>query len=179
MRSDDDIAIDLLRQVVPEHDEEEEPLWDGTGPVPMIQRGIGYSVPDLTKVPPELRLAALAPFDRRRRFDAVHSPHLPIAEVMALAEQLDTLPPPAREIAQAEIAKGPSIPTPEARRGRQVNVRFSHGDHADLVAAAEIAGTTTTTLARMLVNNGVRRILQEQGAAYARFRATRGGSRAP
>jgi hypothetical protein len=159
-------------------EDEEQPLWDGDGPVPMIPRGVGYEVPDLSRVKPERRLEALLPFDRKRRVDAVHSQHLPLEEVGRLFEQLDDLPPPPREIAKTAIEAGLAIPSPVARRGRQVNVRFSPDDHADLLAAADIAGTTPTTLARMLVNNGVRRILAEQGAAYAQFRATRGTRRA-
>jgi hypothetical protein len=151
-------------------------LWDGEGPMPTARRFASPPYPRLSQIARELWADVLAPCPRARRSDAIldHEVIHLHDELLALVE---SLPPPPDEIADRAITSGGArIPAPEAGRApapqtRQVNVRLSRPDHQDLCVAAEIAGTTPTTLARMLILNGARRMVAEHGGAYAAARS--------
>lgn len=64
------------------------------------------------------------------------------------------------------------IPEPDRRPGTaQVNVRVTLAEREELAAAAHTLGAKPTTLARMLILNGVRKVLAEHAAVYERGRA--------
>jgi hypothetical protein len=82
-----------------------------------------------------------------------------------MQEQLAPLPrtatPPAPEVVELEAA--PTDPPAEHLRRCQVNVKLRPHEAEDLRRAAHIYGLAPSTLARVLVNRGVARILELLG----------------
>jgi hypothetical protein len=68
--------------------------------------------------------------------------------------------PPTPRLAGAEIADVESAAAREMRT-RQVNVKLRRSEGSDLDRAARIYGLAPSTLARLLVNRGVKAILDE------------------
>jgi len=137
----------------------------------MPERGLifGPSVPDLRLIDPDLWSEVLAPIPGELRFRVVRHPGLGRWAARAF-DLADSLPPAASEAARAAVSAGPSIPVPSASRrrpGRQLNVRLRDEEYEDLHTAARLLGAKPTQLARMLVLNGVRRVLAEHDAALA------------
>ena len=92
---------------------------------------------------------------------------MPTDEVFAL---IDRLPPPPSEAAWAAVRAGQAVPVPGAMRsraGRQVNVRLAEHEHEALQRAAAVLGARPSQVVRMLVLNGVRRVLAEHDAVIA------------
>ena len=86
--------------------------------------------------------------DLRRR-QALYFPLGPGAEV------------PEPRIPGEEVAHVPVEPRELRRRGRQVNFKLRDSEAEDLDRAARIYGVRRATLARMLVNRGVKAILED------------------
>lgn len=70
-----------------------------------------------------------------------------------------------REAMRRVAARGQSLPEPRVARtvARQLNLKMSSEQMADLRRLAEMLSLRPTQLARMLVLSGVRRMLYEEG----------------
>ncbi|HEX8104527.1 MAG TPA: hypothetical protein VF533_18060 [Solirubrobacteraceae bacterium] len=122
------------------------------------------SVPDLARIDRARWVEVLLPLSRKDRMDAALHP---LIRGGAAYEVAKDLPPPASEAAWSAIGGAPAVPVPSApsRAARQVNFRLTDEELADLQRAAHVLGLRPTQLARMLVLNGVRRMLVEHDAA--------------
>ena len=124
-------------------------------------------VPDLARIARDRWPQALIPLSRRLRTSAAIGRGLPTDEIFALT---DRLPPSPSEAAWAAVRAGQAVPVPGAMRsraGRQVNVRLQAHEHERLQRAAAILGARPSQVVRMLVLNGVRRVLAEHDAVIA------------
>ncbi len=146
-----------------------EARWSGPEDGPMPRQD---GVPLLNHIVPERWVevvSGLSSGGRRRLL--THNP-MPPAEAERILDLVGALPPAPDVIARRAIASGgASVPIgvvvrPEYRRTRQLSVRIGRDEHELLVAAAHIAGTTPTTLSRMLILGGMRKILAEHGRYY-------------
>ncbi len=145
----------------------------------MPERGqlFGPSLPDLARIDPDQWREVLIPLDGRARIDAATCPGLSGARTLEALELALSLPQAPSRAAQAGLDGAPRIPVPAAKgspnAGRQLNVRMPHAAYADLQRAATVLGATPSQVARMLVLNGVRRVLAEHDVALDRARRER------
>ncbi len=143
--------------------------------MPIVRPLFSPPVPDLSRIAPDRWYDALLPLDPGERMSAVQNSQLGrrVGDAVRLVLEL---PAPPSEAAREQARAGMAIPVPtaEARRSPcQVNVRLTREDHERLVAAARLLGTRPGVLARMLVLNGVRRVLAEHDVAIDRARRAR------
>lgn len=155
-------------------------LWRGEhdGPMPVRGQLFGPGLPDLAKIAEEQWYEVLVPLDEQQRTRAACCPGLGKRALDAV-ELAGSMPPPASTAAHAALDGAPSIPVPTTgspNAGRQLNIRMPRAAYADLQTAATLLGATPAQVARMLVLNGVRRVLAEHDVAIDRAR--RGGARA-
>jgi len=135
----------------------------------MPVRGVGLRapVPDLAQIHPDRWREVLLPLDRVARTRTALNPLL---KSTAAWDLMISLPQSPSEAACAAMNRSPGVPVPTAeppRAGRQVNVRIPNDDWEALQRAAHILGARPSQLVRMLVLNGVRRVLAEHDAAIA------------
>jgi hypothetical protein len=151
--------------------------WNGDGPAPEIRILGGATIPVLREIHPRHWEALLTPLRRDLRRRAVYLHPMSHIEAQAALALLDWLLDPPQDLARKAIAERVGA-LPEAGpvhrpAGRQVNVRVSAREYEDLQAAAEIAGTTPTTLARWFLLSGTRRVLADHAATYGDTRGRR------
>ncbi len=138
--------------------------------MPTCQLLSGPRVPDLARIAEDWWAEVLAALPRSQRWSAAEHPGLGGYETDAW-ELVASLPTAASDVARKALAGAPSIPVPGVeRRGRgcHLNVRLAKSEFDDLLVAAGLLGAKPTQIARMLVLNGVRRVLAEHDAAIAR-----------
>ena len=159
-----------------------EKRWDGEGPLPREPVLFHGWLPKLAAIHPRRWGEAMAPYDQRDRQRIAWGQSLTSTELRVAQAVLDALPPPAQALARVALqaptlesapeVSAPVRPPAKGRRaGRQVNVRLGLEEYDDLAAAAKIAGTSPTTLARWLLLAGTRRVLEDHAAAYSTVRA--------
>lgn len=144
--------------------------------MPTVRPAFSARVPDLSRIAPDRWYDALLPLDPGDRMSAARNSYLGVRAGDAV-ELVLRLPPPPSDAAREQVRAGMAIPVPGAcrrRSPRQVNVRLTVEDHGRLATAATLLGTTRGGLARMLVLNGVRRVLAEHDLAIDR--ASRGAT---
>jgi hypothetical protein len=139
--------------------------WDGSfGTMPRIKVLFGPTVPDLPNIPEERWRDALLPLTEVERRHAVQNLYLGERSQRA-QDLLDTLPPGfSHERAREAIVEGTALPVPVPERppgGRQVNFRLDSPQYDRLALAAQLFGAKPSALARMLVTNGVTRMLAD------------------
>jgi hypothetical protein len=138
--------------------------WNGDGPMPLQRLLGGALVPRLPDIHPRRWQEVMWPLSSVLRSAAARQPRMTTHELeaaMALRHKLP--PPPAADGYRAVPVVAADRPA-ERLRPRQVNVRLSGDEHRQLSAAAELMGTSPTTLARMLILNGARKVLADQAA---------------
>jgi hypothetical protein len=124
----------------------------------------GYPILDLASIPRERWFAVLLPLTveaRRQSLQAagLHPVHDDVLDLWYELEMRDA----RRKRAQREALSSGQTPVPRPRQ-RQVSIRLTADEHADLTAAAEDVGLKPGTLVRMLVVSGIGRM------TYARRR---------
>ena len=127
----------------------------------------GIRVPELARISSDRWPQVLIPLAEALRTEAVLDRRIDTESAFAL---LRRLPPPPSELAWRAARAGQSVPVPEAPRpakSRQVNVRLQPHEHESLQRAAAVLGARPSQVVRMLVVNGVRRVLAEHDAAIA------------
>ena len=141
-RPDDDISPELIElEKVPRH------LWEQTlAPWhPQLRFFATHRIPDDDlREQAQTLVMEMNDADRRRRHAGEHA-----------ADR-------ARRTAAPLPSPDPAHPT--AERTVQVNFRLRRDDYALLKDAADAVGMKATTLARALVLNGARKMLEERGA---------------
>ena len=159
-----------------------EDRWDGDGPMPMARdlwRGL---LPDLVQMHPRRWAEAMTPYSAADRVAIAQCQGMTGQEAMVAEAIRRRLPRPAQTIAREavrarsvpeapELAAPRRAPAEKRRPCRQVNVRVSLEEYEEIVVAADIAGTTPTTLARWLLLAGTRRVVRDHAAAYAEARS--------
>ena len=134
----------------------------------------GPSVPDLSRIDPNGWHAVLTALPSRQRMSAALHPGLGTAGLKTSYDLAIALPEVASEVARSALLEGPRLPMPTAkpsRAGHQVYVRIATDNYESLQVAARLLGVTPTQIARMLINNGVHRVLAEHDAAIDRARS--------
>ena len=149
-------------------------LWrsEADGPMPELPRFFGQGIPDLGRIAEEQWRDALIPLSDPQRVRAAQRAPLDGRQVRAL-EMVFSMPKSDSHAVRDRLDGAPSFPVPTAgsrRSPRQVGFRITDEAHRDLRAAAELLGCTPGSLARILVLNGVRRVLAEQDVALDRAR---------
>lgn len=153
---------------------EDQPLWrhEADGRLPTRRQLFGPPLPDLTRIDQDRWRSVLAALPSRQRIAAALHPGLDTAGREISYELATSLPDSASEVAREALRDGPRLPSPTAastaRAGHQVNVRVSQDSYESLQVAARLLGGTPTQIARMLINNGVSRVLAEHDAAMTR-----------
>lgn len=155
--------------------------------MPVFRPLFSPTVPDLARIAPGAWYDALLPLAPVDRMSAVQNSSLGVRVRGEAVDLVLTLPAPPSDAAREAVRTGMAVPIPGAttrRSPRQVNIRLTDKDHESLATAASLLGTKPGVLARMLVLNGVRRVLAEHDAAIDRARrgqpcAGPGAPRAP
>jgi hypothetical protein len=152
-----------------------ERRWDGEGEMPRRSVFAGPSYPCLAEIHPRRWAEVLSPLDAQLRQIAAHGQGMHVEEMGAARALVAELPPPAQTIAReaartARLGPAPDAPVPRTST-RQVNVRLGAAEYADLMTAAEMAGTSPTTLARWFILGGARRAITDHAAAYSSARS--------
>jgi hypothetical protein len=165
-----DITSDIQRHCFIPFDQR----WDGEGRMPH-DRGI----PIIREIHPRRWAEVMIPLDARSRYRTAYAPGLAEPELMTAIAVLDKLPPPAQDLArEAALAHfsvaGGTLALPRRGGSRQVNIRLGEREFEELQAAADIAGTSHTTLARWFLASGTKKVLTDHAAAYS---AVRGAAR--
>lgn len=140
--------------------------------MPALPRVFGQGIPDLGRIAEERWRDVLVPLSNRQRVRAAQRAPLDGRQERALA-LVFSMPQSDSHALRDRLDGAPSFPVPttDGRRSpRQVNVRLTDDAHRDLRAAAELLGCTPGSLARILVLNGVRRVLAEHDVALDRAR---------
>lgn len=133
---------------------------DGDMPVEWLPGRI--PIPALARIVPERWRQVLLPLNRGRREAAARSHALVMAEkAIATGLWIELPPPPAVPAGGVTVRLG-DTPRSEQRRTRQLSIRVSHDEHAEIEASALLVGATPTTLARMLILGGARKIAHDQ-----------------
>lgn len=134
---------------------------------PVFQWRDGEAIPDLRQVPEAEWVAAVTPLSPFGRHIALARLQ-PAATLEAYGRLLAALPPAGarRTAARALVHEGEALPAGGTRdvpgaRSRQISMRLTADEYADLTEAGRIAGSTRTQLARLLVVSGARRVLRE------------------
>jgi hypothetical protein len=150
---------------------------DSQQPLPIRTHHCGEPIPDLPAIPESDWLRALKPLSpegRRLAIDLAQTR----ADLEALGQLILDLPTLTRDVRSAaddagegvhRLASPPVDRTAADRRARrdsrQVSFRLTDTEYAELEAAGRAIGLRPTPLARMLAQNGARRILHEARSA--------------
>lgn len=150
--------------------------------MPVFRPLFSPPVPDLARIAPGAWYDALLPLAPVDRMSAVQNSSLGARVRGEAVDLVLTLPAPPSDAAREAVRSGMAVPIPGAttrRSPRQVNIRLTDKDHESLATAASLLGTKPGVLARMLVLNGVRRVLAEHDAAIDRARSGPGARGVP
>ena len=154
--------------------EDTSDLWrsEADGPLPALPRIFGQGVPDLGRIAEERWREVLVPLSDQKRMRAAQRAPLGGPQERAL-ELVLSMPKSDSHALRDRLDGAPTFPSPTAttrRSPHQVSFRLTDDAHRDLRAAAELLGCTPGALARILVLNGVRRVLAEHDVALDQAR---------
>ena len=169
------LAVASTRLATASHSSEEtSDLWssEADGPMPALPRIFGQGIPDLGRIAEPQWREVLVPLSNQQRARAAQRAPLDGRQQRAL-ELVFSMPQSDSHALRERLDGAPSFPAPTAsdrRSPRQISFRLTDDAHRDLRAAAELLGCTPGSLARILVLNGVRRVLAEHDVALDRAR---------
>jgi len=152
-------------------------LDDTPARFPIRSHHCGEPIPDLSKIPEERWVEAVTPLSSRGREMAIDLAR-PRVDPLAIGTLILELPRPRAAGPDGRIAAmhaGTEMPrpgpltvgdavgaaAPKRRDSRQVGFRLTDEQYAELEAACAEFDLRPGQLARMLVHNGVRRVLYE------------------